>query len=194
MVSRVRTAEQVAALDALYAELPPIQCRGLCADSCGRLPLYPVEQERIAREAGVDIPDGRGIPTPAVCPALTMLGRCGVHEIRPMICRIWGLVENLPCEWGCVPDGGRLSVADGYEFLARAAEICGETVIAARLRAPFATPELAAASSREAIRAERDRVLAYQVRESLAIANGTAVFAHGRGRLSKTPPHKTTTP
>ena len=37
----------VAALDALYAELPTVACRGLCGVTCGAVPLTDVEARRL---------------------------------------------------------------------------------------------------------------------------------------------------
>lgn len=42
------------------------------------------------------------------CPALTKDLRCGVYEIRPFVCRVWGASESLPCPWGCLPESGKL--------------------------------------------------------------------------------------
>src|SRR2546429_6087610 len=36
-------------------------------------------------------------------------GRCTVYEVRPMICRLWGMVEGMQCPHGCVPEGGHLT-------------------------------------------------------------------------------------
>ncbi len=31
-------------------------------------------------------------------------GRCSVYEVRPLICRLWGATEAMPCPFGCEPD------------------------------------------------------------------------------------------
>lgn len=71
--------------------------------------------------AGADA-SGNALNTDATCPSLTASGRCAVYSVRPMICRVWGLVREMACPWGCVPDrwlSGRevqrllASVADG---------------------------------------------------------------------------------
>lgn len=38
------------------------------------------------------------------CPLLTSDGKCSIYEHRPAICRIWGVVKDMQCEHGCVPD------------------------------------------------------------------------------------------
>jgi hypothetical protein len=184
--SRARV-DRIAELEALYAELPVIECRGKCWDSCGRLPLLRIEQRRIRDESGVDIPDGTKSKVPAVCPALGIFNQCTVYDSRPLICRLWGLVDNLACNFGCVPEGGRLSVAEGYELLARGAEIDGQYDTAAMIRASFATPELAARSTVIAMALIEERHTEYAVMESRARKAGTALYVHGRSGLSRDP-------
>jgi Fe-S-cluster containining protein len=128
-------------LDALYAELPTIECRGKCHDSCGPIGMTRLERRRIAA-AGVDIHVRPGNGRELACSALTMLNRCSVYAVRPIICRIWGLTKALQCSYGCVPEGGFLTEAQAYEFLARAADIAGETAAAARFRRVAALPNL----------------------------------------------------
>jgi hypothetical protein len=181
-----RHAARVAALAELYAELPAIECRGLCWDSCSRIPILPVERRHVAAVTGVDIPDGTRAGGPSLCPALTMLGRCGVHEVRPMICRLWGIVDNMPCTFGCVPDGGRLSVADGYEMLARAAEIGGAPDVAREIRHNFATVESAELATRAAMELLDDQIMTHTLRVIRATADGSARWARPGGRLART--------
>lgn len=120
-----------ARLDALYARLPRLECQGLCADSCGPIPAGAAERERMERVRGRSL---RAAPqrtvvdgTIEVCHECSMMvnGRCSVYDIRPMICRLWGMTEDMPCPYGCVPEGGHLSVGDGYVFLAEAFDIAG---------------------------------------------------------------------
>ena len=108
-------------LTALYATLPAIDCQGLCSDSCGPIEMSVRERDRIERAAGRKVTCGAG----ASCSMLTADRRCGQYELRPLICRMWGVVESLPCPYGCVPEGGRLPDEDGYRLLVAADEIGG---------------------------------------------------------------------
>ena len=101
-------------LDRLYAELPALECQGKCAESCGPIVMSRVEWQRICEAV-----DGepRGGPD-LTCPLL-IADRCSVYDIRPMICRLWGMVEAMPCEWGCKPMR-LLSDVEGFAFLERA--------------------------------------------------------------------------
>jgi hypothetical protein len=104
----------VTQLDAVYSNLPTIACRGLCQASCG-----PVVQGRSMtgqellrlQDAGGE-KRGKQRRAPLACPYLTAedeTGRCSVYEARPMICRLWGIVAEMPCPHGCEVEPGRLS-------------------------------------------------------------------------------------
>lgn len=134
-------AEQTAALEALYAELPSLDCQGKCGNSCGPIDMTEGERERIV-ELGVNIPrytseaGARWAANMKVdtCRALIPNpfkpygdeGRCKVYAVRPMICRLWGMVDvdNMRCHNGCRPSRW-LTMEESYQFLKRAAEIAG---------------------------------------------------------------------
>jgi Fe-S-cluster containining protein len=142
-----RPADVRAELDALYAELPEIECRGQCFDSCGAISMTRPERRRIA-ERGIDIAPTGNVDGGLSCNALTVLKRCSVYAIRPMICRLWGLTRVIT-SYGCVPEGGWLTEAQAYEYLARAEEIAGNRDQAARYRAVATEPQLAHRLRRE---------------------------------------------
>jgi Fe-S-cluster containining protein len=104
-------------LDALYAELPAIGCQRLCQEACGPVLMGRVEWERIVKRLKHE---PRGGPD-LVCPMLRD-GLCSVYAIRPMICRLWGIVEGMECPWGCVPER-LLTREEGFAYLGRANEI-----------------------------------------------------------------------
>ena len=54
-------------------------------------------------------------------------GRCTVYAVRPMICRLWGIDETMPCPYGCVPEGGHISELQAIQFLRAALAIGGGT-------------------------------------------------------------------
>ncbi len=102
-------------LAALYAELPTLACQGKCAESCGPIWMSRIEWQSVCRAVG-DERKATGI----TCPILEN-DRCAAYDVRPMLCRLWGIVEGMPCIWGCKPDPGYLTDAEGHEFLRRAA-------------------------------------------------------------------------
>ncbi len=117
-------AEAVAELDRLYAQLPRLLCKGLCADSCHNPDASQLERDRIA-ERGVILPEPipgrvwarmaaaaeatsadtsgngphprkhRGSGLPS-CPALGPLSTCTVYDVRPFVCRAFGAVVTNP--------------------------------------------------------------------------------------------------
>lgn len=110
---RYTRAEAIAALDDLYAQLPALECKGLCHDSCTSVDASELERRRIA-DAGGDIGptmshrrlkaliDSGHKPR---CPSLGPLNNCTIYQLRPFICRVFGMAEGLMCEHGCIPDG-----------------------------------------------------------------------------------------
>jgi Fe-S-cluster containining protein len=120
----------------LYAQLPSIDCQGLCWRSCSIIDMTWRENQRI-REHGVKIPKptleiltiaAMSDRTP-LCPALTGDKRCAVYDVRPLICRLYGVVESMPCEHGCQPSPGYLTDAQTHELFTEAMIIGGHEVI-----------------------------------------------------------------
>lgn len=93
--------QKAAALDALYARMPTIACKGLCWDACGPIGMTEFEATRIEAYLGRPLPAARDM----TCPFLTVEGRCGVYPVRPIICRLWGVDQELRCPHGCEGSG-----------------------------------------------------------------------------------------
>lgn len=67
---------------------------------------------------GRTIPLAGGGSANTACSALDLSRLvCQVYEDRPMVCRIWGLIEALACPWGCRPEGGFLDDIDGLRLM-----------------------------------------------------------------------------
>ena len=137
--------QRFAAVDAVYATLPRLECKGYCHDSCGPIAMTTLERKRL-RAAGQEIhanTDAGDRPGRLlVCSALTDDNRCGQYDLRPAICRIWGMTRALQCTYGCVPEGGYLTERQAYTFLADVAGAAGEPVEEQRLREAAASPFL----------------------------------------------------
>jgi hypothetical protein len=92
----VTPAERVdAQLEALYAQVPDVGCKGLCTDACGPIDGGIRERARMAR-AGVRLPPVdvairkmASTPDNYECPALVD-GRCSTYLVRPMVCFLPG--------------------------------------------------------------------------------------------------------
>ena len=102
-VRRIRLpAVNLNALDRLYAGLPRVECKKLCQGCCGPVPMTAVEGDRIAVRIGRrhEVVRGHSLD----CGLLTDGGLCSVYDIRPLVCRVWGLVREMACPHGCVPE------------------------------------------------------------------------------------------
>ncbi len=94
---------------ALYELLPNADCDGCdgCGAKCaGDVPMAREEYERI-RARAPDVGPGpvpRRGPFAAPCRFRDEEARrCGIYPVRPLICRLFGLVEWLPCPLGRWP-------------------------------------------------------------------------------------------
>jgi Fe-S-cluster containining protein len=95
------TRGQLRAIDRIYADLPTISCRGKCQAYCGVVLMSEPEWARIVTALGY-VPEGdESLSCPMLCKST---GRCTVYSIRPIICRLWGLVKALACPHGCKPN------------------------------------------------------------------------------------------
>lgn len=125
----------IAELERVYAQLDaiPLECKGLCADGCTVIDASELERQRLA-ERGVNlgprvthrkhlelIAQGRD----QRCPGLSALNTCRVYDVRPLICRLFGMAEGLMCQHGCIPDGV-ISRADANRLLVEVEELSAE--------------------------------------------------------------------
>jgi Fe-S-cluster containining protein len=113
-----------ASLRQLYSELPGIDCQRKCQEFCGVIEMTREEWERIIKHLGYA---PRGNPRTLVCPMLTADGRCSVYQLRPLICRLWGVVEGMKCPYGCQPNPDYLSNDEAFVFLVRSGAMDGRT-------------------------------------------------------------------
>lgn len=125
-----------AALRAIYADLPTVDCVGECWPTCG--PVYPeavfqAERRILARLVGrrkqqgpalllFSARVGREVPA---CEFLDPIDkRCTIYEKRPLVCRLWGAADeawrDFHCKHGCTVTPARLSQAEASVFMARA--------------------------------------------------------------------------
>ncbi len=100
------------------AEPAEILCRGLCQHSCGPAPMTPVERARVQEAIGRPLYVDADTLT---CSALNDAGRCDAHNVRPLICRLWGQTEGMICGHGCTTTTGEyLTYPESMALIARA--------------------------------------------------------------------------
>lgn len=113
-------------LDALYKEIPEIECKGLCHTTCGVVPLTLAENNRIKDVNGIDMYEHQkkllesnlDKPETLTCPMLKDQ-KCTVHSIRPMLCRLYGNVQKMKCLYGCTPKKTFLPQRKARKLLAK---------------------------------------------------------------------------
>jgi Fe-S-cluster containining protein len=90
----------------IYASLPKLPCKRKCQASCGPIMASDIEVELFQQNTGKTFPDALTViqSSDPLCPMLDVSGQCSVYQYRPLICRLWGLVEKMRCPHGCVPD------------------------------------------------------------------------------------------
>ncbi len=79
--------------------LPSMQCDEGCGECCGIVPVTETEFRRIeryAKENGIMPVEQEEWGT---CP-MYQDGKCSVYPVRPLICRVFGHAEDLPCPRG----------------------------------------------------------------------------------------------
>ena len=150
-VNLTRT-QQDTALQAIYDQIPVLpDCDGRCWTTCGPIHMSSRERRRI-RDTGTRIPPWeQAMQQPGfMCPALGADHRCQVYPLRPVLCRLWGAVESLPCVYGCQPDPCPLADADAMRLLNEASVICGDpdAIPPRRLEAGLRDPDRAAMITR----------------------------------------------
>ena len=91
-------------LEKIYRKLPKLKCKGLCTASCSLIKLSPLERKIITQKVGDDpfIRDEQFLDY--ISKHSPEEGKCSVYSIRPLICRLWGLVKKMACPFGCVPE------------------------------------------------------------------------------------------
>lgn len=97
-------------LEKIYSKLPKINCKKLCADSCGMIVVGEEEEKRITEFLGenpflrnADIQKNLESGCLATC-SLLKDRKCSVYRLRPLICRLFGLTKKMACPFGCVPE------------------------------------------------------------------------------------------
>jgi uncharacterized protein len=94
-------------LEAIYASLPSIECKKLCGHTnCGAVPFEKIERRNL-RDSGFEKRRRPYIQIGEItCTYLSKEGICEIYAARPLICRLFGLVDIrfMRCPHGCVPD------------------------------------------------------------------------------------------
>lgn len=119
----------------IWAMVPSVECQGHCAKACrvigmseaefinmeDRIPDFPTCEEMIEDQRIVGAGNYQ-------CPALTEDGLCSQYDARPLVCRLYGVAEQMKCPHGCVPRGGFLPAEEASKLYQMMLEIGGPLV------------------------------------------------------------------
>lgn len=129
-MNRKRKQKLIRQIEEVYSNIPAsIQCKGLCQGSCGPIAMTEVEWERIVDKTGSE----PTVDNFGTC-SLLVDGKCSVYEIRPLICRLWGLAKEMECPFGCVPNPDYLSKTSGIRILALIEKVSGNKTCKSTLK------------------------------------------------------------
>ena len=117
-------------LQDIYDKIPDLKCKCLCHKACGMVPAHPLEVAEIEAFTGrrVKLHDTnwgmsyencvvlKPHPGSLTCRYLRR-GKCSIYEVRPLVCRLYGVAIGLECEHGCMP-AQRLGRNKAHELIA----------------------------------------------------------------------------
>lgn len=108
-------------LQDIYDEIPTLDCKGKCHESCGPITYTQIEEERITSK-GQDPPEPQS-GTMTCSKLIPLVKKCSIYEDRPLICRLFGVVEGMKCEHGCTPEGGYMSDQRAFQLMRKAEKL-----------------------------------------------------------------------
>ncbi len=82
----------------IYSKIPEFKCLDNCGKCCG--PIYWSLAEEIVirdflKKNGIEYRKARSFLD--YCPYLNENKRCDIYPVRPLICRVYGVLEDLKC-------------------------------------------------------------------------------------------------
>lgn len=116
--------DSIRKLFVIYGMLPKINCIGKCADVCGIVEAEAIEEINVKMFNRINGFPQRHFLTRKnqrvikhfhakhtnendgclTCPYLQKNRECSIYYARPLVCRLFGLTEELRCPHGCLPE------------------------------------------------------------------------------------------
>lgn len=119
--SLMEKTNSIETLQDIFDEIPGVDCKGKCSESCGPIAYSNAEARRI-KEAGETPPEPRS-ETLECDKLIPLIKKCSIYEDRPIICRLFGVVEGMKCPHGCEPEEGYMSDARAFQLMEKAKDI-----------------------------------------------------------------------
>jgi len=120
------TKKELAELREVWDSIPGLKCQGKCYDTCTTLDFTSPIEKKVVRSYCVQhkLPYFEfkvlSPPSPEItkhqaeghepsdgclkCPYLTVQNRCSIYDVRPILCRLYGVTELQRCPFGCEPE------------------------------------------------------------------------------------------
>lgn len=93
-------------IPSLRNRIPAFDCVAGCHDCCGRVPWSAWEAARLPGDVSVKTVKAKEVAAGGAekCGFVTDGGQCAVYAQRPIMCRLFGAVEDLRCPHGRGPE------------------------------------------------------------------------------------------
>lgn len=113
----------------IYSKIPEIDCQGLCYDQCTLIIAHPAELNNIGFNPHFKTLEDCKVLVHLIkqdwyhndgcltCPMLDSNKRCKIYDKRPLVCRLYGVVEGMECRFGCKPKTRYLTDKEGRELM-----------------------------------------------------------------------------
>lgn len=101
-------------LDELYKRIPTFECKVGCTECCGPVIWHPAER---AKFSALKVSDSINCP-------YSLCGFCEEYENRPLLCRLFGTSDRMPCPY-CGPPK-RLTVEETDQIMKEYVELMKE--------------------------------------------------------------------
>lgn len=91
-------------IEDIYSKIPHIHCKQKCQQACGPIMMSDFEEKAINAIYGeTDFSLESAMERKCLtCPKLSK-GKCSIYQHRPLVCRLFGVVKEMRCPWGCSP-------------------------------------------------------------------------------------------
>ena len=104
-------------IKSIYKKIPKIDCQGKCQQSCGIILMSETEKKQLMKK-GIDIPGFKTHPIfgKHTCTKISDDGKCSIYKDRPAVCRLWGVVLEMPFPHNCTAEK-ILTKDEGFSIL-----------------------------------------------------------------------------
>jgi hypothetical protein len=115
-------------LEKIYSRIPEFKCQERCGECCGPV-RWSLAEEIVIRDYirrhGIEYRKMKSIMD--YCPFLTEDKKCSIYPVRPLVCRVYGVLENLRCPY--IKPEKYMSLEEFFEMEKEIAKLSKEIAI-----------------------------------------------------------------